>query len=416
MRVLALTSDKDIEGKFLDFNNVDYEVTISATVMSATVLVEEFNPRVVFVDLKARGVRDFARWLKKETGCSAIALTDKTDKKDSPVTGFDGWLGPPFSEQAIVNTLIKAGIQPNELQKGKEDTASFWDITSEIRSAFHMNAEEENIFLPFPERGQGEIHVINQEVISIWGAKGGVGRTTLSLSLSKYLSTFDVLLIDLNFKEGLGDVNAVLDLPTTPHLGKLIDAKSDRRQGFLDSLIKPKNGSFAIIQPPPTIDQSEQINPDDIVDLIDQARRCFQIIIVDLPSDLSPLTLEAIDLSTVVLFVSNEDMGSLARIESIKSFVRKDIVKALVLNMFEASSHKAKEFAYFLDMPLAATLPDYRLLREMQKSGNIKKDCDSIVNKGTAEIVEAVFGIEKGLEHRRSISRLLKSAISNIIG
>ncbi len=412
-----MTADRELEERFAELEESGYEVTICKTVMTATVLVEELSPRVVFIDIKTRGARDFVRWLKKETGCGTIALLGDARQDDYPVTGFDGWLRPPYCEESVLKVLSESGIQSGEI-KNCTVGEGFWDITNEIRATFETeDGEEEYGNLPSKEPKYGDIHVINQEVISIWSAKGGVGRTTFAIQVARYLSDFDVLLIDLNFKEGPGDINTILDLPAAPHLGKLLEEKNDRRRGFMDSLIKPKDGPYAIIQPPPTIDQSEQITPDDIIELIDQARRCFQIIIIDLPSDLSPVTLEALDLSTVVLFVSDSSLGSLARIESIKSFVRKDIVKALVLNMFNAGAHKAKELSYFLDIPLATLIQDCRQRKERKITGNIKKDCDSIFGKGVVEIVEAVFGIKAQNERARTgIGRLIKGAISNIIG
>jgi MinD-like ATPase involved in chromosome partitioning or flagellar assembly/CheY-like chemotaxis protein len=417
MRLLMLISDRDHSQLPNDLRDAGYETTTCASVMAATALVEEYSPRFVFVDIKVRGAIDFVRWLKKETGCGAIALLGEDNDKDYPVTGFDGWLRPPYDAQIAIEALSRSGgLESKEAGESAEDE-SFWDITSEIRAAFQDSEDEKSLFnQPDWENRQNSVQVISQEVISLWGAKGGVGRTTLAIQLGRYLSDFDVLLIDLNLSEGPGDVNAILNLPSSPHIGKLLEEKSDRRRGFMESLIKPAGEPFAIVQPPPTIDQAEQICPDDIIELIDQARRCFQIVIVDLPPDLSPVTLEAIDLSTAVLFINDEHIGGLARIEALKAFVRKDIIKALVLNRFNKGLGKAKELSYFLDTPLGAAIPDFDRQIEKQISGKIKKDCDSIINKGVEEIVEAVFGIAKrGKPARNNLGRLIKGAISNIV-
>jgi Flp pilus assembly CpaE family ATPase/CheY-like chemotaxis protein len=418
VRLLILTNDEGLKTLVFDLHQEGHDVTTCASVMSATALVEEFSPRAVFIDVRARGAIDFLKWLKKETGCGAIALLGEEDETRYKASGFDGWTKAPYHARGLLETLSLSDITTNDQVEDQSDETSFWDITKDIRATFARDDSEENIINSQTwKTGQSEIRVISQEVVSLWGAKGGVGRTTIAVQISRYLSDFDVLLIDLNFKEGPGDVNAILDLPVAPHVGKLLEEKNDRRHGFMEALIKPKNESFAIIQPPPTIDQAEQISPDDIIELVDQARRCFQIIIIDLPPDISPITLEAIDLSTAVLFVSDEHIGSLARVESIKTFVRKDIVKALVLNKFNAGLSRAKEFSYFLDIPLGAVISDYRYQKNKQISRDIKKDCDSIVNKGVEEIVEAIFGIEKQTSQARSgFSRLIKGAISNIIG
>lgn len=420
MRLLLLSKEPEIKETSVDLEKTGYQVIICSSVIAATALVEEISPRVVVFDPGIRGARDFIRWLKKETGCMAIAVFAQTADEEHIATGIDGYVVKPLSAAKITAALESLGVTDGaKPAEDKQEIEGFWDITNDIRETFQSTEKEGwaqddhrcvvSNFVPPP--------VMSQEVVSFWGLKGGVGRTTLSLLLSNYLSSFEVLLIDLNFKEGPGDVNALLDLPAAPHIGRLLDARDDRRKGFMESLVKPKTGNFAIVQPPPTIDQAEQISPEDIIELIDQARRSFQIILIDLPADISLVTMEAVDMSTMVLFVSDTHIGSLTRIEHLKTYVRKDINKSLVLNKWDQRSSKAREIAYCLDMPLAASIPTSSSIKPRENRGKILKNCDSIMDEGIGQLSKAVFGIEKPTEQKKgSLVRLIKSAVSNTIG
>jgi Flp pilus assembly CpaE family ATPase len=201
-------------------------------------------------------------------------------------------------------------------------------------------------------------------------------------------------LIDLNFKEGPGDVNAILGLPAMPHIGMLIDEPEDRRKGFLASLMKPTCASFAVVQPPPTIDQAERITPDDIIDLVDQARRMFQVVIIDAPADMSATTLEAIDLSTYVVLMSTGHSGSLARLNSLMTFIRKDVSKTLVLNKYPHSERKARAIAHYLDLPLAAAVDNVQDFYKLEEKGRLVDTSNCVTDIGVNGIVRNIFGFD----------------------
>ncbi|GAH11706.1 unnamed protein product, partial [marine sediment metagenome] len=62
--------------------------------------------------------------------------------------------------------------------------------------------------------------ILVQNVISIYSAQGGVGRTSTAIHLAKLLNKLGVLLIDLNFAEGPSDISLYLQLPKLPHLSQ----------------------------------------------------------------------------------------------------------------------------------------------------------------------------------------------------
>lgn len=394
MRILVLS--KSIDKSVFEGLRPLIDPYFCESVMAATALSEEIKPRFVFIEIDMRGSVDFLKWLKRETGSTVILMTAKGKAMDYGSLGADLTIVAPVMSDDISDVLSHLGfskdkllIDPDGNDPGhKDETSGFWDIGE-------LFDEPEAQALSHTDKGDGHIQVVAQEVVSVWGANGGAGRTTLAIRLAEALSDFDVLLVDLCFCEGPGDVNAVLGLPPAPHIGRLIDERQDRRKGFVECLLKPKGAGFGVIQPPPTIDQAENITPDDIVELIDQARRMFQIVIIDLPNDLSPITLEAIDMSTSVLLTTNNHNGGMARLETLKSFIRKDISKQLVLNRFDKSKTRAKDIAHFLDLPLAGVIGEINNFEEYVNKGKILKLPHNVTDSAINDILKSIFGFDR---------------------
>jgi MinD-like ATPase involved in chromosome partitioning or flagellar assembly/AmiR/NasT family two-component response regulator len=357
-----------------------FEVTNCASILAATALVEETKPEVVLVDINMRGALDFVRWLKKKTGAMVI-LTGPTQLtrgiKECPA---DGFLKKPLQKENLedeINRIIRGGI-------------------------------EKEVTLRDEQQKTGSPRVVAQEVVAIWGAKGGSGRTTIAATLAHYLKDFKTLLIDLNFSNGPSDLSMYVKLPKIPHIGRFIDNPLDRRQGLLDSLTKPEQSHFAVVQPPPTIEQSDKISCEDIVDLIDQARRLFAIIILDLPCNQSPVTLEAVDMSTTVLFVTPVHYGSIARLERQKDTVDKETSRVLAINRYINSSLNPKEIAHFLDMPLAGVIKEDTNLERFIENGDLNILTKTDFGEGIGQIAANLFKIEPPRKTKKSLAEIFK--------
>ncbi len=422
MICLVLTNDLSIEKSLIaGIETCGHKPIVTHSIMAATALTEELNPRVLFVDIGLAAASDLIRWVQKETGSAVIAVAC-SDTADTPIHDADARLCGSITVDSISRVLMEAGcvseVSPSDPEANLE--RKFWDITSCIPAGLDTQNNDSELIGP-PAAGRPiekrTVSVVSQEVIAVWGAKGGEGRTTLALCLADRLHDFDVLLIDLNFTEGPGDIATILSLPALPHIGKLVDNAADRRQGFIDALIKPKRADFAVVQPPPTIEQAENISPDDIVDLIDQARRMFQIVIIDLPNDLNPLTLEALDLATAVLLVSTEDIGGLARLEARKMFIRSDTTKALIINKVRCGGRRARECAHWLEMPLAAAVAECDKGPLAGEKGDFVKYWSEMTYPAVSDILKLLFGLDMASRRRRTtFSKRIRGAISGMAG
>jgi len=178
-----------------------------------------------------------------------------------------------------------------------------------------------------------KMKIIKQKVIVLAKAKGGVGSTTIGLFLSSILKEFSILLVDLNFSEGGGDISYYLNIPKTPNIQNFLEGYS--RESLDSSVIKFKE-NLDILQSPPTFDQSKIIELQDIYCLLDIAKKKYHIIIIDLPNQLGDMWLGAIDLADLLILVSDHSIGSIGRLLKINNkYLYKGLEKLLIFNMYD---------------------------------------------------------------------------------
>ncbi|MGM0368519.1 MAG: AAA family ATPase [Actinomycetota bacterium] len=171
---------------------------------------------------------------------------------------------------------------------------------------------------------------IRQKIIVLAKAKGGVGSTVLAIYIGNILKKLKILLIDLNFSNGGGDISYYLNLPKVPNIVNFIS--NYNLKAFKDSVISFKS-NLDIIQAPPTIDLSANVELRDIYALVDIAKKKYDLIVFDLPNNFNDLTAGVIDLADILIMISDGTVGSLSRLAKIDSqFSYNDLNKVLVLN------------------------------------------------------------------------------------
>ncbi len=381
-----------------------------SSVVAAMALVEELIPHVVLVDVVIRGAYDFVSWIKKRTGSSVILMSPRPF-----LTGMEKWGADGHIQEPIDSVNLRRAID----RLFAESSGSMFDCPeSKDLSINESTAPLDGLCVEEPLqkheqkiRKKQNIYVMPQEVVAIWGAKGGVGRTTIALNLANYLRDFSVLLIDLNFSDGPSDISVCLDLPSTPHIGRFVDNPIDRRKGLDDAVVKPGNASFSVLQTPTTQDQSDKVSTDDIIDLIDQARRTYQIIIMDLPADQTLLTLEAVDMASSIFFVTTAHAGSVVRTKALRDKEKRSASQMIVLNRFTKHHGRAREIGHFLDLPIATIIEEDTKMSKNIRNSHIFEKNDSVFYKSIVDISRSLLGLSKldTISDKKGLKRLFVS-------
>jgi len=178
-------------------------------------------------------------------------------------------------------------------------------------------------------------------VVAVFGAKGGVGKTTiatnLGLALAKSLGQ-SVVIIDGD--NSFGDVAAMLDLrPDRSVIEFIRDIDRVDRSNVTEYLVRHSSGLWALPAPRESLPW-RGVSPDAFRKVIDLVSRRFDIVLVDTAAILSDLSLAILDEANMVLWVTSTDFSSinnsLLGLEALQQMSYPDARIRLLLNVNSA--------------------------------------------------------------------------------
>ncbi len=261
-------------------------------------------------------------------------------------------------KKPLIRNYIDKIIENNK--KNSEGSAekkalSQKDNMKKLKKIISMNEERiKDISQKSILRNDPEIKTIKQKIIVLAKAKGGVGSTSIAISIGFALKKVKTLIIDLNFSEGGCDLGYYLDLPKTPNL--MFFTEGYNREAMANS-VHEFSADLDILQSPPSYEMSKKIDLKDIYTLIEIARKKYPIIIIDLPNCLSDLFFGVIDLADILMLVSDCSVGSIGRLRSIdEKYVYEEMEKLMVINRFtkgnglKLSPHELKTVMHIEEM------------------------------------------------------------------
>lgn len=175
------------------------------------------------------------------------------------------------------------------------------------------------------------------KVFAFFGARGGVGSSTLAHNTAWSLATDhrkDVLLIDLDLSFGTSG----LDFNLSPPAGiadALIEA-SKLDEARLERMVAKKGERLGILAPPLAMDTDLDLGGDNLEKLIRTARKASQITVLDLPHTWAPWMRELLLESDEIVVTAVPDLANMRNFKKIADYLKtsrpNDRPTRLVLN------------------------------------------------------------------------------------
>ena len=149
-------------------------------------------------------------------------------------------------------------------------------------------------------------------VVAVFGAKGGVGKTTiatnLGLALASRLGQSTVLIDGDN---SFGDVAAMLDMrPERSIIDFIREIDNIDRGNVTDHLVRHTSGLWVLPAPRESL-LWRSVTPEAFRKAVDLVSRRFDIVLVDTAAILSDLSLSILDEANMVLWVTSTDFSSI---------------------------------------------------------------------------------------------------------
>lgn len=149
-------------------------------------------------------------------------------------------------------------------------------------------------------------------LIAVVRATGGGGATTIATHLAGELAASSArgcCLIDLDIQNG--SVADYLAMPARRTISDLLDADDRVDRDLLRSVVAEHGSGLAVVAAPDEIVPLETVNPDQLLRVLDQARREYGWVVLDLPSNWTNWNLSTVLAASKVLMVVEMSISSL---------------------------------------------------------------------------------------------------------
>ena len=226
-------------------------------------------------------------------------------------------------------------------------------------------------------------------VVTVFSAKGGVGKTTIATNLGVYLATTGsrVLLVDLDL--AFGDVAISLQLAPSRSASDLIAMSGHLdAQGLAAAVTRHDSGLDTLCAPDAPAD-ADLIPASTTAQLLRVARGMYDFVIVDTPPAFSEHVLATFDVTDVSILIATMDVSAVKNLrmtlDTMDQLGYPQQSRVIVLNRSDVRAGlKTADVAAITRQPIAVCIPD-------------SLDVPASINRGVAIVVDAP-------EHRVSVA------------
>lgn len=273
---------------------------------------------------------------------------------------------------------------PLALRSGASDFLSLPLSTTELNKAlirFSQHAEE--------------VAEVEGEVIAIYGARGGLGATTLAITLAAELARIsgsDAGLVDLDLFRG--DVSACLGLDGGNSITALAGS-AEIDQSSLGRALERHASGLAILQAPPAFEQAEAVTRESVVRALQLFKARCRFTVVDTARLLTEVSIAALqEADRVILLTDLSIPGVRAAQRVIDLLARYDLDPErieVVMTELEKSGIKIEEVSKALGKKSIPMLPRDPNVGAATNAGNL------IANSRNSALGAMVAGMARAL-------------------
>jgi pilus assembly protein CpaE len=221
---------------------------------------------------------------------------------------------------------------------------------------------------------------MQSRVITVFGAKGGIGKTTISVNLAVLLAQMGkktaIIDTDLQF----GDVNVFFDLDSKDTIAELAQDKNAADIDAIKRFTLLHYSGVNILCAPKSPEYAEYVTAKHIETIINTMRPFYDYIIIDTTPLFNDATLAAIENANLVLLVSGLDISTLRNTK-------------MSLNILESIQQRDKvEIVINRITDGIITLKDVKRVLDTQVKNKISLDYKTALtchNKGVPIVIEA---------------------------
>ncbi|MQA00174.1 MAG: response regulator [Dehalococcoidia bacterium] len=356
----------------------------------ATVMAAEHKPNVILLALEdppARGVStlESLQTLAPDTPVIVYSSSGNVDLvRQAMRAGARDFLSKPLQAQALRETIHNVLAQEEQRQLAR------WGEQSAVTA-----------------RGT---------VITVAGAKGGIGKSTLTTNLAiaiRQVTGQEVALVDGDAQ--FGDVSVMLDLDATHSIADLARNEPEiTRESVLPYLNKHHSGVNVLLATSEP-DDWRALQPQHISSIARALAETHEFVIFDTPGTMNEVVAASLNEASMILIVTSLDVSSVKdtrtamRILDAWAFARSR-VRLIVNDNNRAAGVTAEDVSRATGMPVTAHLQYEARVGVAVQTGLpiVQSDPRSRYARSVIELAENITGVgsEKRLARRSAFGRL----------
>ena len=269
-----------------------------------------------------------------------------------------------------------------------------------IKSVYHNETQRINSL------NQNQSLSWMSRVVTVFGAKGGLGKTTLAVNLAVKLAENNkkVALVDLDLQ--FGDTHIFLDIDPTDTISELFQESSNFNIDSVNSYMTVHSCGIHVLCSPKSPEYAELISPEKIQSLLSLLRTYYDFVIIDTPPLFSDVTMMALESASTILFVTGLDISILKNskigLNLLDSLQQTDKIRLIINRAVDMGSIKVSDVQKILGYPIWARLPsDYKVAVTALNRG-----VPFVISSPGSTLSQSVGNVANLLLHGESDTRL----------
>lgn len=272
----------------------------------------------------------------------------------------------PRLDTVIVTEAIRAGMRD---VIGDRDMTQ---LNAAVKRSQRITQQMQSAVGDAPSAEQRKGHVV-----TVFSAKGGCGKTTVSTSLAAHLASSGqgtVALVDLDL--AFGDVSITMQMEPKHSIADVLTLGDKLDSTALLQLLGHHRSGVHVLAAPPSPEFAEKIDESLVAEVLRTLADHYDYVVIDTPPALDGPTLAAFDASDVVAMLTTLDIPSLKNtklsLETLKILGYPESRLRLVLNRADAKvGLDPADVGETLGLPIRAMLPSTRDIPASTNRGEV---------------------------------------------
>ncbi|HZP57445.1 MAG TPA: P-loop NTPase [Dehalococcoidia bacterium] len=254
--------------------------------------------------------------------------------------------------------------------------------------------------------GQAAESAARGTVITIFGAKGGIGKTTISTNLATTLAKItgaNVCLLDMDTR--FGDVAIMMDIAVEASIADVARHIDDLdRDKIRDYLVKHHSG-VNILPAPLHPTEWRNLTPQHIEKIVEMLAQTHDYVVIDTPGTFNELIATTLELANLILLVTSMDIASIKdtalALEMLRAAgVSEDKVKLTINHSTAANSLREDDVARVLEYEVF-----WRIPHDLAVSSSTQLGQPIVIAKPYARVSRAIIDLAHTLTGTRQEKR-----------